>query len=370
MSLNTLRPGECYNGAVTAPLGGKAGTLGVKVIVQIPCYNEEKTLPVVVAGIPRWLPNGDRVEILVVDDGSTDRTVEVAWALGVDHIVRHSGNRGLAAAFQTGLDACLRLGADVIVNTDGDNQYPQADIPRLVQPILDGAADIVVGDRQTAQVREFSRAKKVLQAAGSWTVGRLAGLDIPDAPSGFRAYSREAALRINVVSQYTYTLETLIQAGAKRLRVQYVPVRTNPPLRESRLIHSTRTYLGRSFATLVRVYAMYQPLRVFTTIGAIVCLVGVAAVLRFLYYYFGGQGAGHVQSLILAGALLVVGFQIVLIGLVADLIGANRRLLEDALYRLKRLEVDSPQLRDETETMAAATAFAEGIGGRTTDRHR
>lgn len=333
----------------------------LKVIVQIPCFNEEKTLPAVVAGIPRRLPSGERVEILIVDDGSTDRTVEVGQALGVDHIVRHSGNRGLAVAFQTGLDACLRLGADVIVNTDGDNQYPQADIPRLVQPVLDGAADIVVGDRQTAKMREFSRLKKVLQAVGSWTVSRLAGMSIPDAPSGFRAYSREAALRINVVSQYTYTLETLIQAGAKRLRVQYVPIETNPPLRESRLIHGTLSYVERSASTLVRVYAMYEPLRVFTIVGATFCLVGSAVVLRFLYYFFGGEGAGHIQSLVLAGALLVVGFQILLIGLVADLIGANRRLLEDALYRLKRLELESPPRIGTTEQIETAADHIEAM---------
>ncbi|MHB1131488.1 MAG: glycosyltransferase family 2 protein [Chloroflexota bacterium] len=309
-----------------------------RVIVQIPCYNEENTLPLVIASIPRVLPGVDRVEVLVIDDGSTDHTVDVARSLGVDHIVRHPGNRGLAAAFQTGIDACLRLGADVIVNTDGDNQYPQADIPRLVAPILRGDADIVVGDRQTAQVREFSATKKLLQSLGSWTVGRLAGLDVPDAPSGFRALSREAALRLNVISDYSYTLETLMQAGAKRLRVNYVPVRVNPPLRRSRLMRSTLTYVERSAATIVRVYAMYQPLKVFSIIGGLFCLVGGAAVLRFLYYYFGGEGDGHVQSLVLAAAMLAVGFQIVLIGLVADLIGGNRRLIEDALYRLRRLE--------------------------------
>ncbi len=310
----------------------------MRLIVQVPCYNEENTLPLVLAGIPRDLPGGHKVEILVVDDGSTDRTVDVARSLGVNHIVRHVGNRGLAAAFQTGLEACLRLGADVIVNTDGDNQYPQADIPRLVQPILDGQADIVVGDRRTGTVAEFSRTKKLLQAAGSWTVARLAGLEVPDAPSGFRAYSREAALRLNVVSSYTYTLETLIQAGAKRLRVRYVPIQINAPTRESRLVNSTWGYVKRSAATLVRVYAMYQPLKVFTIIGSLLCGLGGIVVLRFLYYFLAGAGGGHIQSLVLAGALLVVGFQVLLIGLVADLIGNNRRLLEDALYRLKRME--------------------------------
>lgn len=309
------------------------------VIIQIPCYNEESTLPIVLAGIPRQIPGVDKVEVLVVDDGSCDCTAEVAQRLGVDHIVRHTGNRGLAAAFQTGIDACLRLGADIIVSTDGDNQYPQEDIPRLVFPIINGEADIVVADRQTSTIPEFSRTKKALQAIGSWTVARLAGIDIPDAPSGFRAYSREAAMQLNVVSKYTYTLETLIQAGAKRLRVQYVPITTNPRLRESRLISSTWGYLKRSAATLLRVYAMYEPLKVFSYIGAALLLVGGLGVARFLYYYFTGSGGGHVQSLVLAGALLAIGFQIVLIGLLADLIGANRRLLEDALYRLKRLEL-------------------------------
>ena len=335
----------------------------VKLIVQIPCYNEENTLPLVLGSVPRQIPGVERVEVLVVDDGSTDKTVEVARSLGVDHVIRHAGNRGLAAAFQTGIDACLRLGADIIVNTDGDNQYPQADIPALIQPICDGTADMVVADRQTGTVGEFSRTKKTLQSVGSWTVARLSGLDVPDAPSGFRAYSREAALRLNVVSKYTYTLETLIQAGAKRLRVQYVPVATNPRLRESRLISSTWGYVKRSAATILRVYAMYEPLKVFSYIGAALCLVGGAAVLRFLYYYLTGTGGGHLQSLVLAGALLVVGFQIILIGLVADLIGANRRLLEETLYRLKRLELDEKRRQAPEQADGLADVQESGRRG-------
>ncbi|MDA8218144.1 MAG: glycosyltransferase family 2 protein, partial [Dehalococcoidales bacterium] len=338
-------------------------TFDLNLIIQIPCYNEENTLPLVLASIPREMPGVDRVEVLVVDDGSTDGTVEVARRLGVDHVVRHHGNRGLAAAFQTGIDACLRLGADVIVNTDGDNQYPQADIPRLVRPILEGTADVVVGDRQTAQIDDFSRTKRVLQAVGSWTVGRLAGLEVRDAPSGFRAYSREAALRLNVLSKYTYTLETLIQAGAKQLRVEYVPVKTNPKLRESRLIKSTWGYVKRSAATIVRVYAMYEPLKVFFYLGAALCVVGGAAVLRFLYYYLSGSGAGHVQSLVLAGALLAIGFQVILIGLVADLIGANRRLLEETLYRVKRLEPQEPRQEGEGQDVEAAEEPVLGLAG-------
>lgn len=333
----------------------------MRVIIQIPCYNEEATLPLVLAGIPREIPGIEKVEVLVVDDGSTDRTVEVARNLGVDYIVSHSGNRGLAAAFQTGIDTALRLGADIIVNTDGDNQYPQQDIPRLILPIMKGEADMVVGDRQTSTIDEFSPTKKVLQAVGSWTVARLSGLDIPDAPSGFRAYSREAAMRMNVVSQYTYTLETLIQAGAKRMRVQYVPVVTNPRLRESRLITSLWSYLKRSAATIVRVYAMYEPLKVFSYIGFLLFLVGAIGVGRFLYYYFTGDGAGHVQSLVLAGAILTVGFQVMLIGLVADLIGSNRRLLEEALYRLKRLELGETGKPRATDSATASQEVEEPV---------
>jgi glycosyltransferase involved in cell wall biosynthesis len=285
----------------------------------------------------------------------------------VDHIVCHTRNRGLATAFQSGIDACLRLGADIIVSTDGDNQYPQADIPRLVEPILNGTADMVVADRQTTSISEFSRTKKLLQSVGSWTVARLSGLDIRDAPSGFRAYSREAAMRLNVVSEYTYTLETLIQAGAKRLRVEYVPVTTNPRLRESRLIKNLWTYVKHSAATMVRVYAMYQPLKVFSYIGAILCLLGSVVVFRFLFFFFTGSGSGHVQSVVLAGVLLIVGFQVILIGLVADLIGANRRLLEEALYRLKRLELGNGravarghQVDDESKELAQATSEESG----------
>lgn len=329
----------------------------MRLFIQIPCYNEEDTLPLVLAGIPREIPGVDSVEVLVVDDGSTDRTVEVARRLGVDHIVRHTGNRGLAMAFQTGVDACLRLGADIIVSTDGDNQYPQQDIPSLVFPIVKGEADIVVADRQTHSVPEFSRTKKVLQSVGSWTVAQLSGLDVPDAPSGFRAYSREAAMQLNVVSKYTYTLETLIQAGAKRMRVQYVPVVTNPRLRESRLIGSTWGYLKRSAATIVRVYAMYEPLKVFSYIGALLLLIGGLVVARFLYFYFSGSGGGHIQSLVLAGAVLAIGFQVLLIGLLADLIAANRRLVEETLYRVKRLELGENAKRpgeEREETLAGA----------------
>jgi glycosyltransferase involved in cell wall biosynthesis len=315
----------------------------MKLIVQIPCYNEAQTLPLVLSSIPQAIPGLTEVETLVIDDGSTDGTAEVAAAAEATHVVRHVGNKGLAEAFRTGLDACLRLGADIIVNTDGDNQYPAAEIPRLIAPILAGEADMVIGDRQPATVAHFSPLKRLLQALGSWTVRLTSGTDVPDAPSGFRAYSREAALRLNVVSQYTYTVETVIQAGKKRLAIAYVPVTVNQPLRPSRLMRSTWTYLKHSAATIVRVYAMYEPLKVFFYISLGLLAVGLAGVGRFLYFFFTGGAAGHVQSLILSAAFLIVGFQVLLIGLLADLIAANRRLIEEVLYRLKKLELDGEQ---------------------------
>jgi glycosyltransferase involved in cell wall biosynthesis len=263
--------------------------------------------------------------------------------------VRHIGNKGLAEAFRTGLDACLRLGADIIVNTDGDNQYPAAEIPRLIAPILAGEADMVIGDRQPATVAHFSPLKRLLQALGSWAVRLTSGTDVPDAPSGFRAYSREAALRLNVISQYSYTVETVIQAGKKRLAIACVPVTVNQPLRPSRLMRNTWTYLKHSAATIVRVYAMYEPLKVFFYIGLGLLAVGLAGVGRFLYFYFIGGAAGHVQSLVLSAALLIVGFQVLLIGLLADLIAANRRLIEEALYRLKRLELDREREQEQSK---------------------
>lgn len=317
----------------------------MRLIVQIPCYNEADTLPLTIATIPREIPGIDDIQILVIDDGSTDDTADVARQLGVDHIVRHAGNRGLAAAFQTGLDACLRLGADIIVNTDGDNQYPQEQIPDLIEPIRTGKADIVIADRQTRDIPHFSRRKKFLQGIGSWVVRKGSGTNVPDAPSGFRAYSREAALRLNVISRYTYTLETIIQAGKKNLSIAHVPIRTNEQFRESRLIRSPWDYVKKSASTIVRIYAMYEPLKVFFYIGLLLSLPGLVGVARFLYYFLfvPHTASGHIQSLILSAVFLIIGLQIMLIGLLADLISANRRLMEDTLYRVKRLDLDRPQ---------------------------
>ncbi len=315
----------------------------MKLIIQIPCYNEEATLPLTVQDLPRSLPGVDEIELLVIDDGSTDRTIEVARELGVDHIVRLGQHRGLATAFLKGLEAALVAGADIIVNTDADNQYRGEDIARLVEPILAGQADVVVGDRGVASVPTFSPLKRYLQQLGSWVVQQAAGVSIPDATSGFRALSREAALRTIVLSEYSYTLETLIQAGARRMAVKYVPVRVNPQTRRSRLMRNIPHYLVNSTATILRTYTMYRPLRVFLTVGTLMSLGGIALGVRFLYYFFTSGGQGHVQSLILAAILIIVGFQVCLIGLVADLIGFNRKILEETLYRLRRMELEQQE---------------------------
>ena len=310
-----------------------------KLIVQIPCYNEAATLPETLAALPRQIAGIDRIEILVIDDGSEDGTVEAARAAGVHHIVRLPRNMGLAAAFSAGLEECLRQGADIIVNTDADNQYEAKDIARLVVPLLAGRAEIVVGDRQVRSLQNFSPLKRRLQGLGSWVIGHASGLDTPDATSGFRALTREAALRTFVMSGYSYTLETLIQAGARRAPVEYVPVGINAQTRPSRLMRSVPHYIGKSAATILRVYTMYRALRVFLAIGMGMILLGTVPGIRFLYLMAVGQRVGHVQSLILSAILIIVGFQVMLIGLLADLLSCNRKLLEELVYRVRKMEM-------------------------------
>lgn len=318
----------------------------MKVIIQIPCYNEADVLPQTLAAIPRQIPGVSEVEILVIDDHSSDATVEVARASNVDHVVCLPHHTGLAGAFTAGLDACLRRGADIIVNTDADNQYLASDIIRLVQPILDGKAEIVIGDRGVGTLKYFSPFKRRLQTIGSLVISSASGLQIPDATSGFRAFTREAALRTNVLNYYSYTLETIIQAGNNRMDVVSIPIQTNPPTRPSRLMRGIGEYLKHSSSTIVRSYTMYRPLRVFSVIGTVMLLIGLAGVLRFLIFYIQGQGDGHIQSLIISAIFLIAGFQTWLIGLVADLIGFNRKLLEEILYRLKKETLDARQDKD------------------------
>ncbi len=310
----------------------------MKLIIQIPCYNEAQTLHIALGELPRQVDGFNKVEWLIIDDGSTDNTVEVAKAHGVDHVVSFSRNQGLARAFMAGLDACLKLGADTIVNTDADNQYNARDIPLLVKPILDRRAELVVGTRPISEIRHFPFMKKVLQKLGSWVVRLASKTDIPDAPSGFRAMSREAALRFNVFNEYTYTLETIIQAGQKNMAIAFVPVRVNEELRPSRLVKSVSNYVKRSILTIVRIFVVYRPFRFFLSIGVILFSGGLVIGLNFLYHYLRGNGAGHVQSLILAAVLLGIGFQTILVAFVADLLAVNRRLAEDVQYRLRKIE--------------------------------
>lgn len=310
----------------------------MKLMIQIPCYNEENTLARTFGDLPGQMEGIDEIEYLVIDDGSSDRTAEVARELGVHHIVSFKRNKGLARGFSAGLDACLRLGADIIVNTDADNQYCGQDIEKLVRPILLGQADIVVGERPIDETEHFSWQKKRLQHFGSWVVRMASGTDIPDAPSGFRAYSREAALRLNVINEYTYTLETIIQAGQNKMAMTSVPIRTNPETRKSRLFGSMWAYMRRSASIIIRSFMMYKPLRFFGTLGAIVFLAGFLLGVRFLVYMAMGQGNGHIQSLILAAALLMLGFQTVVVGLLADIIAGSRRVMEDIQYRVRKME--------------------------------
>ncbi|MEM7537887.1 MAG: glycosyltransferase family 2 protein [Chloroflexota bacterium] len=316
----------------------------MKLIIQIPCFNEAETLPQTVADLPRSLPGIDVIEYLIIDDGSTDGTAEVARDIGVHHIIQLPQNRQLAYAFSTGIEACLRRGADIIVNTDGDNQYYGGDIEKLVEPILASRAQIVVGDRGASKLAVFSPLKRMLQGLGSWVVSQVSGIHTPDAPSGFRAFTRDAAMQMLVLSRYSYTLETLIQAGANGIPLENVPIRTNLPTRPSRLMKDLKSYLTQSGVTIIRAYALYRPLRVFSIIGSISIFCGAAIGVRFLYFYLNNMGAGHIQSLILAAILLIIGVQTLLIGLVADIIGFNRKILEEVLYRLRRQDVEKGEI--------------------------
>lgn len=311
----------------------------MKLIIQIPCLNEAETLPLTLAELPRHIDGIDAVEWLVIDDGSTDDTVSVARDCGVDHVVSHTVNKGLATAFQTGLNASLQLGADIVVNTDADNQYPGQYIPQLVEPIVRRQADIVIGDRQTSQIEHFSATKKALQSLGTSVVRYASGTEARDAPSGFRAFSREAAMRMNVLTRYTYTLETIIQAGNKNLTIAHVPIKTNPDLRRSRLVRSIPRYVFSSGMTIVHLFALYRPLRTFAYLSLPFLLVGGGLLVRFFILFLMGEvtRGAHIQSVAVGSALLVIGFLVFLIGLVGDLIATNRRLHEETLYYLKQI---------------------------------
>jgi glycosyltransferase involved in cell wall biosynthesis len=312
----------------------------MKLIIQIPCLNEEEALPVTLGDLPREVPGFDVVEWLVIDDGSTDRTIEVAREHGVDHIVRLTNNKGLANGFQAGLDAALKLGADVIVNTDADNQYDGRDIVSLVAPILAGDADMVVGDRQVMTIEHFSPAKKALQRLGSWVVRQASETAVPDTTSGFRAYNREAALALQVVSKFTYTLETIIQAGKMTVAIDHVPVRTNPKLRESRLFPSMWTYIRRNGISIFRIYAMYEPLKVFMSAAFVVGIAALAVWTRFLVFWLQGDGAGHVQSLILGAVLFNAAMVLTALGVLGDLISGQRTTLQRIFERIRRVELE------------------------------
>lgn len=315
----------------------------MKLIIQIPCYNESETLEIALNDLPKHIDGIDTIEYLIINDGSKDNTMEVARNWGVHYIVDLKRNKGLAKGFMAGLDACLRNGADIIVNTDADNQYNADDIEKLVRPILEGKTDIVIGERPIDQTEHFSPLKKKLQHFGSYVVRKASKSDIPDAPSGFRAYSREAAMRLNVVNEYTYTLETIVQAGRSKIAMESVPIRTNGELRPSRLFNSMFGYVKKSMLTILRAFMMYRPLMVFTIIGGIIFALGLAVGIRFLLFYFNGTGAGHIQSLILASTLMLLGFQTFVVGLLSDIISANRKILEDVQYHVRRMDFEREQ---------------------------
>lgn len=310
----------------------------MKLIIQIPCYNESEYLPITLRDLPGKIEGINVVETLVVDDGSSDGTAEVAAKNGVNHIVRFKKHHGLAAAFSAGLEACLRLGADIIVNTDADNQYRGSDIPKLIEPILKGEADIVIGDRQTQTISHFSWTKKKLQKWGSRLVKILSGTKVPDATSGFRAIGREAAMKINVLSDFSYTLETLIQAGKMNLAVKSVPITINKQTRKSRLFNNILTFLKQSGFTVLRTYTMYEPLKIFLALAILFFILGLIPGIRFLILFFYGRTGGHIQSLILSAILLILSFLLAVIAILSDLISSNRKLIEEALWRIRKIE--------------------------------
>ncbi|MCK4662589.1 MAG: glycosyltransferase family 2 protein [Bacteroidales bacterium] len=312
----------------------------MKLIIQIPCYNEEQSLPVTFADLPHKIEGIDKIETLIINDGSTDNTIEVAKQIGVDHIINFKRNKGLAMAFSAGIEKCLEFGADIIVNTDADNQYCGADIRKLVKPIIDKKADVVIGNRETNKIGHFSWIKKRLQQSGSSLVRKLSNTDVPDTVSGFRAFSKEAALRINVLTEFSYTIENLIQIGHQKLKIISVPININEKLRESRLFKSLPSFIRNQLATILRVYATYKALKVFTTIGLIIILPGIAGFIRFLYYYFTVGGEGHIQSLIFSTTLIIIGFLVFMFGIISDLISNNRKLIEKTLYKIKKLELE------------------------------
>lgn len=319
----------------------------MKLIIQIPCFNEADTLEVTLNDLPKHIDGIDEIEYLIIDDGSHDNTAKVAKKWGVNYVVRFRRNKGLAKGFMAGLDACLKNGADIIVNTDADNQYCGADIETLVRPILEKRAHIVIGERPIDDTEHFSPLKKKLQHFGSWVVRKASKTTIPDAPSGFRAYSREAAMRINVINDYTYTLETIVQSGREKMAVISVPIHTNPELRESRLFHSMWGYIKKSMLTIVRTYLMYRPLYFFFMLGSILALVGVGFFVRYFVFFCSGEGGGHLQSLILASTLLIVGFQTIVVGLLGDVISANRKILQDVQYHVRKMDYSRQEQEDE-----------------------
>lgn len=322
----------------------------MKLIIQIPCYNEAETLEIALNALPKHIDGIDEIEYLIINDGSKDNTVEVARQWGVNYVVNFRRNKGLAKGFMAGLDACLRNGADIIVNTDADNQYCADDIEKLVRPIIEGKTDIVIGERPIDQTEHFSPLKKKLQHFGSWVVRVASKTDIPDAPSGFRAYSRDAAIQMNVTNEYTYTMETIVQAGRNKIAMTSVPIRTNEELRPSRLFSSMFGYVKKSMLTILRAFMMYKPLRFFTIIAAIPFIIGMALGIRFLVYFFMGAGNGHIQSLILSSTLMMLGFMTFVIGLQADIIAANRKLLEDIRYKVGKMYYDdSDEKEKDTE---------------------